>query len=689
MKKLKKLISLSLSLTLLLTSTLNVQGAVVRGNLVDRNSGMTNIKFKTGTGDLVLNPKLATFEQSDGSVQVAFSYTDPRPLGESTAIKRTSQLMKSEQQVKAILAFPELFTPEEVASNFNINVTQQQIHDAVQVALWQDSALANNSFVLDVSSVTDINVRSLAQSITTWAGNQVFNSDTTDVLDKLLNPSKSKLNTTNVKKEVKDNIIVYGPYSIDNNTSLNYKLTSNVVIKDSTGKTIKEVRTGQQFYVHLDTKSSTMTKVSFSTTIKKFNLYDQSKRIWLQKEEAEEITEFNITSNQSATGTIAVYVSDKFTEKPIDNQEVNIVDASNEVVASTTTDFTGLAEFNLPVGTYYVSPIDKVNYLPTPKTEVKIEFIGSIARVDLPLKSETGRLKLSVMDNESLGYIGTVEYNIYKDNVLHTSNKTAVEEDFIVSLPSGEYYVVISNTNANYAVSQPYYFTIAEGEDTEVLVPLISVENKTQFKVTETSETEQFLFTLYLNGVELLSKESSIEFGAYLEDNVSYTVKATNLKTNASTESMTFKPKEEDYYLELSAVLGDAFTTLTFKDTIVNEPITGIQVGLYDANANLIAIEQTDETGTLTFNNLTDYNVYYLAVVSADNSVSGTFVNGNRFLANDRTIEVKLAPSSETDEPVRTPVIGYTHSGYVYPTKPEPVVIEPVVEEKSWWEFWK
>ncbi|OPH52996.1 hypothetical protein BC351_32585 [Paenibacillus ferrarius] len=214
------------------------------GNLADT-------KFNTTTGSVTL-PGYLTTVQSKNYTATAYTFTDPRKIpNQASANLSALPSDANESLLTAILAFSQKFDTAQITKLTGITVTDAQVKEATQLALWTYAATVQLKYQIDVNSVSDPTVRSLATAISSWATTQVTNLPANVTMGKHLFPTyKPTLDASAAKMNKSLNYVNFGPYTINSPvaTAFNFSVSGGHLL-DASGNVVEQIQSGQQFNI--------------------------------------------------------------------------------------------------------------------------------------------------------------------------------------------------------------------------------------------------------------------------------------------------------------------------------------------------------------------------------------------------------------------------------------------------------
>ena len=647
------------------------------GNMVESPtvySGLANAKFSTPAGTKTI-PGYLSVVQSEDYKETAFSFINPNRIKTLSSVSLESLPQGvNEDLITAIVAFRSKFTLDQISSNHGISVTQRQLDEATQLALWIQASKVQMNYQIDPNSISDSAVRALATEITTWATQQLSGLTDEGQMGNYLFPMhQPTLNTEQAKVTKSGNNIEYGPYTIDGQAgaSFAYGVLGGTLV-DTSKKKLKRVRVDQPFYVQFPQTYNGDKAIRLVGEQMEYSLNYGADRLWLDRNPKEMEVQFSVGGTTGNNGMIQVNAKDSVTGEPVPNVTAKI--SSTSPLTSIQTDEKGTASYTAPTSTYKVEFTTPDGYIEPKAQEVTIGFAGDIQVINLNLSWSKAVVNFYAVDSESLAPAGDSEAFIYNSEG-KAVKRVALKDGKVqgVTLPEGDYTFVQYKTSGNFAINTGTDFTVKAGEVTDVSVSQDPNVHPTVITINGASTNDSWVYTVSTDNKVLFKMNASNSLTLPLPSGT-YTVMAQKSDGTASSPSLTFSTVlNGTTEVTLEQEVGTETITFTFLDTKKEQPIPNLVIGLFDEDHNLITYETATEQGVVTFKNVKKYGVYYVNVLAAPDTVSGYSADGNRFLGYTRDYTLHLYSLAEIQEVTkvdtiyRVPNVTYTGVGYTYP----------------------
>lgn len=627
--------------------------------------------------------------ESEDYTATAYSFADPRGIAEQSSVVLNSlPRSANEAYLISILAFSNKFTTAEISKKVGIQATDAQVKSATQLAIWTYASSLQLSYQIDVNSVNDATVRSLATAISTWSTDQVkalpSNKTMSDYLFPFYEPA---LSTTQAKMTRDEAFATFGPYTITGQSGANYVPSiSGGSIVDSSGKSLSKVVSGQQFFVRYPATYAGDQVVNFVGNQYRYSLNYGKDRVWIDKAPEEVEVKFQLNSAVGAKGMIEINTVDAITKQPIPGVSVQISNSSP--ITTVTTNEVGQVQYSGDVGDYTLDLMVPKGYIPPTPKEVKISFSGDVQVVNILIGWSQAVVNFHAVDAQTLAPAGNSEAFIY-DSDNNPVKRIAIKNGVVsgVSLDAGTYNLVQYKTSDSYGINTGTSFEAVAGTITDVSITQVPQVQPTIITIPNAASTDIWVYTF--------SSEKSTLFQIKGYDSLSlnfplgeYTVRAQKDDGSVMTPTVSFKPTASSTTkVELEQEVGTETLTFKLADTVKGEAIPSVVLGLFDEAHNLLNYTTADSSGLATFKNVKKLKVYYVNVLAAPPEVSGYSADGNRLLGSTRTITLHLYSLAEVQEKTtsdtiyRVANVSYSGTSYDYP-KIE-VVAQPVQEDKS------
>lgn len=666
--------SIILILVILFNSSLTSYGAI-SGSIEDNLTvfpGLENVAFRTSTAILEIKPRLADIEGSEYKT-IGYSFDDPRPLEtKKTLSSKGIHSAINKDLISAMLAYDVVNSLEQIRQSTGFNVTAEQVKSAIQLSLWKQSATVYREYQIQENSITDATVRSLSTTIDSWATNQVNNKRNNQLLlDLLLPESKPVLDASHAGKNVDTLNTTFGPYVINNKSTmqLTAELTGGVII-DQTGTIITEVKTGQTFYVVYPLTFTGSTDVKFVGKSVKYELAYSNSRVWLHQNINDVEVAFSLSTSIGSNGIFNINVFDSLTNMPLHGVEVAISNATS-AISSGVTNEQGLLSVELPVSEYFITVKSPQGYITLEPMQVSLSFIGDIQNINIMLDRTEGIVNFYGVDASTLMSAGYSEAYVFRDG--KAVKRLALQDGQCLAIPleEGNYTAGIYKSTGSYSLSPLVSFSVIAGQSIDVVMNQVADTPQTTVQISDTKDKPYWKMSFYQGGSLWFSVNNkgietfNLPFGEYqviIESNDGL----------YKTAPFNFSVATTDSTITVPLVVGTESVTFNIVDTILKEPIPSLVVGVFDENHVLVQTGVLDTKGSITFSELTLYDVYYFNVISGPDSVSGYSKNGNRFLGrtNEFTLELysrdEISTITAKDTMYRIP--GYSFKGnYKYP----------------------
>lgn len=670
----KGLIAIMLFLTTLMPAN-SAEAYFFRGELIEEAEnypGLSKARFNTPSGATVIPGYISRATDTIYS-DLAFSYLDPRRLQHVNTVSNAVFPGGNEDLVTAILAYRIKHNLGQIQEETGLSVSDRQVTEATQLALWLHAATAQIDYQIDANSIADPAVRTLATNITTWATKQVTNGSSTGLINYIFPVFTPKIDTRNSKMETIDSSVFYGPYVIQSQKGVvySYDVPGGTVV-DTSKKRVDNVVVGQQFYIQYPLSYTGAKGVSFSGTQIKYSLMYQMQRLWLHQEQKADTIRFSLGQSTGTQGTIIVKAKDSITGKAVPAVTVEVVKGSPQDTLLTAED--GETSYQTEPGKYTLNFIVPQGYMQPDPIEVDLAFAGDIQTVHLDLAWTQAVINFFAVDAATLSPTGDSEAFIY-DSKGKAVKRVALKNGSVkgIVLPEGDYLLVQYKTSNNYALNQGVPFKAVAGSTLDVTVPQDANTMPTVITVKGAAPTDSWVYTVSNQDNVLFRMNSNNKLELPLP-NGAYSVKAQKSDGTQSAGPLAFKTSlNGETQVELDTVKGEETVTFNVVDTKTGNPIPDVTLGIFDENHTLLKYATANGQGHVSIDGIVKHRIYYVNVLAAPDSVSGYSAAGNRFLGATRTFELPLYSLKEIQEVTqidtiyRVPNITYAGATYSYP----------------------
>ncbi|MFF2798095.1 collagen binding domain-containing protein [Lysinibacillus xylanilyticus] len=637
-------------------------------------TGLSKAKFTTPTGSKVI-PGFLNTVKSKVYQDTAFTFGDPNRIQNQPSVNLESLPDgANEDLVIAILAYRQKFNLSEIASSTGINVTQRQLDEATQLAIWIHASSVQVNYQIDANSITDTAVRSLATEITTWATQQANTLTEGDTMGNFLFPLyKPTLDASKAKMNKAGEYVEYGPYTVTGQKSAQfvYGVLGGVLI-DSSKKQLKQVTASQQFYARFPASYTGDKAIRLKGRQLEYSLNYGQGRLWLDKAAKPVELQFTVGASTGTNGLIQVTAKDSLTNKPVQGVEVEI--STSSPLTTVQTDDVGTGEYNASIGKYTLKFTVPEGYMTPPDQEVEVGFAGDIQQINLSLSWSKAVVNFHAVNAQSLAPAGSSEAFIY-DSTGKAVKRVALNKGKVsgVVLPEGDYNFVQYKTSDGYAINIGTPFKAVAGKVSDISITQDPNVLPTTITIEGASSDDTWVYTLSSENKVLFKMNGKNALSVPLPSG-KYSVMAQKSDGTVTAGPLNFSTVLNGKTdVTLKQEKGTENVTFTLVDTNKKKPIPNVVLGVFDENHNLLTYKTASEKGVVTFENLSKYSIYYVNVLAAPDSVSGYFANGNRFLAQTRDYQLELYSLAEIqkvtkiDTLYRVPNVTYGGTSYDYP----------------------
>jgi hypothetical protein len=648
-------------------------------NLVDIPEALPaleQIVFRTATGDVTLTPLLAEAASAEYRT-TAFSLANPVPLGRTVFARNQAIDSRLDNNlIAAILMYREVFTIEQIRTSSGLNVTEQQVLSAIQLALWRHALLGVNTHQIQEASVQDGVVRSLATVINTWATAQVGNrTHNTQMTDFIRPPANPRLSAQTAEMQTTQTHLVFGPYSFSSNVpiALTPRVTDGLII-DLAGNVLSGVNPGQTFFVALSADFSGTTTVILSGHSVQYRLRHSSDRVWLSQVFNPLSLSFNVGTVTGSTGSMEIFLFDDLTGLPQANTEI-VIRSQGIIIHALRTGMNGRIMVDLPIGDYTLQVVSPPGFLPQDPLPFSIDFFGHLNFINLGVLRADGFVNFFAVNNSTLSSVLYAEALVYRDGTpirrIAFNNGEALGFQF----EPGEYSLSIYATRGGYSISGLLPFTVTAGHILDMVIPLVPNTPTTRLTVGDTLGRNNWTFQIYQGNELLFSVNNNGAEDFNLLPLTEYQVIARTQCNTHVLPAFHFVVPLNDSTVVVPVLRGTESVSFQFVDTVVGEPIPNIVIGVFDEQHRLIEHKAADALGRVRFDNLVWGHIYYVNVIAAPLQVSGYSAVGNRFMATTRSFEIPLYSLeyirlyTSVDTLWRLPNVVWNGPSYSYPTR--------------------
>lgn len=637
-------------------------------------TALQSAKFTTPTGNVKIPGFLSTV-QSDDYEDTAFTFLDPNRIkAQPTVTLESLDESANEPLVTALLAYRHKFSLGEIKTDTGLNVTQRQLDEATQLAIWIHASSLQVNYQIDANSITDSGVRSLATEITTWATQQVSSLTDGAKMGEYLFPSyKPTLDTSKAKVSKSDKYVEYGPYTVSGQDTANYDYgVLGGVLLDSSKTKLKKVVTNQQFYAKFPIGYTGDKSIRIKGNQMDYSLNHGKNRVWLDQDPKEVEVSFTVGKTTGTNGLIQVTAKDSLTGKAVPGVDIKV--STTSALATVQTDDKGAGEYTAPVGTYKLEFVVPDGYMTPEPQEVEIGFAGDMQTINLKLNWTKAIMNFYTVDSESLVPTGDSEAFIYNSDG-KAVKRVAVTKGKVtgVVLPEGDYSFVQYKSSDGYAINVGTEFKAVAGEISDVTITQDPKVLPTTITIDGASSGDSWVYTL--------STESKVIFKLNGKNAITVPLPSGNYSVMAqkSDGTVTAGPLSFSTVLNgktdvtLEQEKGTEIINFTAVDTIKKKPIPNVTLGLFDEDHNLLTYKTASDKGEVKFDNLIKYRIYYVNVLAAPDTVSGYTANGNRFMGSTRDYTLQLYSLEEikkvtkVDTIYRVTNVTYVGETYTYP----------------------
>ena len=670
------LIALMLFLSSLLPNIATAAG-YFNGSMVESSTtytGLSSARFNTPTGAKTI-PGHLNVVQSEQYQDIAFSFINPNRIGNQASVTMESLPDgANEDLLTAILAYRQKFSLANIVKSTGIQVTQRQVDEATQLALWIQAGKLQVNYQIDTNSISDSAVRTLATEITTWATQQVTSLPENMTMGNYLFPMyEPKIDASKAKVTKSGNNVEYGPYSITGQTGMKFQYgVLGGIIVDESKKKITQLTSNQNFYLQFPQTYTGQKAARFIGDQMEYSLNYGKDRLWLDRAPKEFELQFAVGGSNGNNGMIQVNATDAVTGEPVADVAVKV--STTSPLTTLHTNASGTTAYTTATGTYYLEFTAPDGYISPEAKEVTVGFAGDVQTINLKLNWSKAVVNFYSVDSQSLSPTGDSEAFIYNSEG-KAVKRVALKDGKVlgITLPEGDYRFVQYKSSGGYAVNVGTEFTAKGGEVTDVSIAQDPNAYPTVITIDNAATTDSWVYTISTDDKVLFRLNSSNTLTIPLPQG-KYTVMAQKSDGTASTVSNTFTTVlNGSTEVVLEQEIGTETVTFTLVDTKVEKPIPNVVLGLFDEDHNLITYKTASAEGVVTFENVKKYSVYYVNVLAAPSTVSGYSADGNRFLGYTRDYTIHLYSLAEIQEVTkvdtlyRVPNVTYMDTGYVYP----------------------
>lgn len=637
-------------------------------------TGLAKAKFSTPTGAVSV-PGFLSIVKSKVYQDTAFTYMDPNRIKSQPSVNLESLPEGvNEPLVTAILSYRQKFSLDDIASTTGIRVSQRQLDEATQLAVWINASSVQVTYQIDPNSISDTAVRSLATEINSWATQQVSSLTEGVSMGKYLFPSyKPTLDASKAKVNKTGDYVEYGPYTVTGQKAAKFAYgVLGGVLLDSSKVELKQVTANQQFYAKFPVAYTGDKSIRLEGQEFEYSLNYGQNRMWMDKSPKPVEVSFSVGGSTGTNGLIQVLAKDSITGKAIQGVDVEV--STSSPLTTIQTDDTGQGQYTAAIGTYRLKFNVPEGYMTPPDQEVEVAFAGDIQTINLSLNWSKAVVNFYAVDAQTLAPTGDSEAFIY-DSTGKAVKRIAITKGKVsgVVLPEGDYTLVQYKTLDSYGINTGTQFKAVAGKISDITVAQDPNVLPTTIAIEGASSSDSWVYTLSTESKVLFKLNGSNSITIPLPSG-KYSVMAHKSDGTVVTAPVNFSTVlngKTDVVLKQEK--GTETINFTLLDTKKEEPIPNVIIGLFDEDHNLITHKTASDKGVVTFANLSKYSVYYINVVAAPESVSGYFADGNRFLGQTKDYSLHLYSLAEIQEVTkvdtiyRVPNVTYSGSSYVYP----------------------
>ena len=312
----------------------------------------------------------------------------------------------------------------------------------------------------------------------------------------------------------------------------------------------------------------------------------------------------------------------------IPNVKLEIYTEKDELIFSVITDNNGKVVIEkLKVGKYYIVETDPVEgyVLNEEKVFFEIKENGEVVKAEMTNKKITSTLKITKLDEEEKLLSG-VKFGIYNLEDKLIKEVVSNEQGYIeIELEYGKYYFKEISTLDNYVLNEEkYYFEVKiDGEIIEEKIINEFIKGTLEFTKKDLVSGE----VIPNVKLEIYTEKDELIFSGLTDENGKIIIEELKVGKYYIVETDPVEGyvlNEEKVYFEIKEngeVVKAEMTNKKITSTIIihklndsNEVLSGVVIGIYDLDNNLIGEYITDENGNIEVK--LDYGKYYYQEIS-------------------------------------------------------------------------
>lgn len=613
-------------------------------------SGMDSVNYLSVNGkDKKLNYKLLQ-AQYDETVYNLFSLENPFYEGKMPDEVPMPEYLNRERII-AVLAIHEQSALQTVKQLLGVNLTKNEYIAATQVAVHMIAADYSQEYKIDIESISNKNILVTAQWLTEKADEYLSKKPSDlDILTYLWPTVKLSINSDLAKGNVKGYFNYFGPYQIEcENTDVKVAPQNEpdcyAIVNAIEGEVIDTVSVNESFYIRFDKKLLSDISILFSaeTIVPEQKTYQNF--VFISKKK-ENVTVPFVISNKGNSGQIQYLKLDSLTKTAIPGTVIGIKDKGGSLVASITTNQSGVAISPLlKAGSYTVYEINPApGYaIDTNIYEAIIRGSGEKINIASQASPDLAILNFICKDSSTNAPVNGSVFEILDDKGVIVSKIGFSDKGKCsnIKLAAGRYILkeTVSNPAYELLVNKSEFEAVA-GEVTEVVLTKTKASKYIKFIVDKGNLLSDVWLELYSkDGTRITEMETdssgvlrlSLPIGHYFVRN-----KATSNFPAGKAVSFEVSSSNEDMEVHIGLDSYEAFVTgvITAAD---GSFLPGIGVVAVDDTGEEYSIAISDYKGSYRLENLPDNAVIYIKVYKAPNGVAGIYKNNKLITLNKET----------------------------------------------------